>query len=176
VTTQPILLSFKTTATKVTLTTTSSLPTDVCHEGAGLTAGRLPCRQGEGPASADWPEEVRPDVATNLPPEVRALLVGVAEMEAGKDARSVDVLDCLVKALVRVCGMRDPAVECERDLVGAEERRKPCRDCGGVAGVRRRYSGWFGVARSGAHSGSATVAGFPSVSARGMAWYGRQNQ
>ena len=38
------------------------------------------------------------------------------------------------------------------------------------------YSGKFGVAPSGFQVGSASVFGFPSVSASGIAWYGRQNQ
>src|SRR5258706_7814264 len=36
------------------------------------------------------------------------------------------------------------------------------------------YSGWLGVANRGCHVGSSTVAGFPSVAARGMAVTGRQ--
>jgi len=36
------------------------------------------------------------------------------------------------------------------------------------------YSGWFGVAKSGIQEGSGLVAGFPSVSASGIAVTGRQ--
>ena len=35
------------------------------------------------------------------------------------------------------------------------------------------YSGWFTVSRA-VHDGSASVASFPSVSARWIAWIGRQ--
>jgi len=38
------------------------------------------------------------------------------------------------------------------------------------------YSGKFGVAPSGCHVVSAAVSGLSSVSASGIAWYGRQNQ
>ena len=37
------------------------------------------------------------------------------------------------------------------------------------------YSGWLPVT-SGSHVGSGDVAGFPSVSARWIAWFGRQNR
>ena len=54
-----------------------------------------------GAASADRLEVVVGDVAADLAAEVRALQVGVAEVEADEDARLVDVLDDVVEAVVR---------------------------------------------------------------------------
>ena len=66
------------------------------------------------------------------------MLVGVAEVEADQDTRPVDVLDHVVEAVVLACRPGDPAVERERDLVGAEERVQRLGHGGAVAGVRRR--------------------------------------
>src|SRR6266545_6775069 len=91
--------------------------------------------------SAEWLEELLGDVAANLPPEVRALLVGVEEVEAGKDVCLVDLLHHLVEALVLATCSDDPAVEREGHVVGAEECGERLRDPSAMAGVRRRILG-----------------------------------
>jgi hypothetical protein len=73
-------------------------------------------------------EEVLDDVAADRAPEVRALQTGVPEVKAGQGARQFDVPDGVAKARVLARRLGHPAVEGERDPIGAEERRQRRRD------------------------------------------------
>jgi hypothetical protein len=75
--------------------------------------------------SAEWLEVVAGDVVADLASEVRALEVGVAEVEPDEHARGVDLLDDVVEAVVGACPRRlgqagCAAIESDSDLVGAE--------------------------------------------------------
>ncbi len=120
--------------------------------------------------TSDRLEVVLDHVAADFTPEIRSFFARVAKVEAGQGPREHHVLDRVVEAFVIARRGGHPTVEREVDLVGAEERAE--RVCHGAAvkGVRCRVLGWFGVGRSGCQLRSGSVAGFPSVSASGIAW------
>src|SRR5438034_11064559 len=93
--------------------------------------------------SWDRLEEVLVHVPTNVPPELRAFLAGVAEMEAGQGPRQIHVLDCVAEAIVlpRRRRPRHPTIEGEGDLVSAEECPKRRRYRRAVRSMRRRILG-----------------------------------
>jgi len=76
------------------------------------------------------------DVVADLPSKVGACLVRAEEVEADKDAGLVDVFDDVPEVVVGVCGAGGAAVECDGDVVGAEEGVEGLDDGGAVAGVR----------------------------------------
>ncbi len=66
-------------------------------------------------------EVVLVHVPTNVPPELRAFLAGVAKVEASQGPRQIHVLDRVVETIVLARRAGDSAIEGEGDIVGAEE-------------------------------------------------------
>ena len=88
----------------------------------------LPVCSWLGPADQcallDRLEVVIDDIAADRAPEIRALQTGVPEVKAGQGARQFDVPEGVAKAGVLARGLGHPAVEGERNPVGAEECRQ----------------------------------------------------
>src|SRR5689334_3568078 len=94
--------------------------------GKSLRLGGLAARGGRWRPPRDGERGVRSErvahvVAGDPAAEAGADIVGVAEVEAGEDARVDDVVDRVMQVLVVARGPGDAAVEGERDVVGAEE-------------------------------------------------------
>src|SRR3954469_9902898 len=102
---------------------------------SGPSAARSPARRKSGAVLSEAVAEV---IARDPAPEAGALAGGVAEVEAGEDPRESDVADRVGQAAERAGRAGHPAVERERDPVGAEEGLQGGDDRAAVAGVRRR--------------------------------------
>jgi len=77
--------------------------------------------------SWDRLEVVLVHVPSNVPPEVRAFLAGVAKVETGQGPRQIYVLDRVVEAIVLAGRAGNSAIKGEGDLIGAEECPKRLR-------------------------------------------------
>ena len=109
-------------------------------------------------------------VLRDLAAEGGSGLVGAEEVEADQDARPVDVLDHVAEpVVVRVVPvMRLSSEKCTLSV--PKKERSALVTAPLWQAWAEGYSGKFGVAPSGCQVGSASVFGFPSVSARGIAW------
>src|SRR6185437_5257050 len=96
----------------------------------------VPCH--EKLLSPDLLEVMVDDVATNVTSKGCTLLVGAEVVEADEDARQVDVAHDVLQAAVGARRTRNPTIEREGDVVGAEEGVQRRDDRAAVAGMRRR--------------------------------------
>ena len=116
-------------------------------------------------------EVVVGDIAADLAAEVRALQVGVAEVEADEDACPVDVFDHVVEAVVALRGRPVTRLSSAKGTLSVPKKASRASTTAVLwQACADGYSGKFGVAPSGRQLGSGTVCGLPSVSASGIAW------
>jgi len=112
-----------------------------------MSRGRLDRFRGRdtstprSPASLELAEAMPDHVAGDPPAQCRSVLVGMAIVEAGQDARVVHVAYHLAEAVEVMRGAGRATVERERDAARAEERLERLGDRGRVAGVRGRVLG-----------------------------------
>src|SRR5262245_51584665 len=107
-----------------------------------------------------------------MPPHTRASMISLSASENRSNLRVVQ--DLLLKALKAILSV--PKKVCNVCTIALLVQAWPegWSGKGGVASAGRMQTGVAGSNR-GSHAGSASVAGFPSVSASRIAVIGRQN-